>query len=413
MASVEKRYNKAGNLISFRIHVFHGRDEFGKQLPPFIKTVSVPPELNARQIETLIQRETVHFEEECELITAREKEEAANAAEPKCISFEDFAVKVMEIKERTGKEKSTLARYQDMLDSRINPYLGKTPVDEITGDMLDDFYAMLLKPGQNKKTGGGLSRKTVLEHHHVISTIMEHAIRKHLIAFNPCRDATPPVADPPMPNYYQPADLALIRQALENESVKWYTLIHVLMLYGIRRGECAGIKLSAVDLRGKTITICSCVMYDPKNGVYEKPYPKKRKPRQLPITPQMDEILRRYLKWRGEQPEWYGDLWQESGYLFTNEYGGPMNPDNITQYLNRMGDRLQKENPNFPHLNPHAFRHAVASILVANGTDIVTTAAFIGDKPATVSERYAHIIDSAKIRAGDTLSSVIFGDGNK
>ena len=106
------------------------------------------------------------------------------------------------------------------------------------------------------------------------------------------------------------------------------------MLYGIRRGECAGIKLSAVDLRGKTITICSCVMYDPKNGVYEKPYPKKRKPRQLPITPQMDEILRRYLKWRGEQPEWYGDLWQKSGYLFTNEYGGPMNPDNITQYHN-------------------------------------------------------------------------------
>lgn len=283
MASVEKRCNKSGTLISFRIHVFHGRDEFGKQLPPFIKTVRVPPELNARQIETLIQRETVHFEEECELITAREKGEAAKAAEPKCISFEDFAVKVMEIKERTGKEKSTLAQYQ----------------------------------------------------------------------------------------------------------------------------------LSAVDLRGKTITICSCVMYDPKNGVYEKPYPKKRKPRQLPITPQMDEILRCYLKWRGEQPEWYGDLWQESGYLFTNEYGGPMNPDNITQYLNRMGDRLQKENPNFPHLNPHAFRHAVASILVANGTDIVTTAAFIGDKPATVSERYAHIIDSAKIRAGDTLSSVIFGDGNK
>lgn len=302
MASVERRYNKAGNLISIRVHVFHGRDEFGNQLPPFIKTFRIPPGLNARQIETFIQRETVHFEEECELIKAREKEEAAKAAEPKCISFEDFAAKIMEIKERTGIEKSTLARYQDMLDSRINPYLGKVPVDEITGDMLDDFYAMLLKPGQNKKTGGGLSRKTVLEHHHVISTVMEHA---------------------------------------------------------------------------------------------------------------MDEILHRYLKWRYEQPELYGDLWHESGYLFTNEYGGPMNPDTITQHLNRMGDRLQKQNPNFPHLNPHAFRHAVASILVANGTDIVTTAAFIGDKPATVSERYAHIIDSAKIKAGNTLSNVIFGDGER
>ena len=106
MASVEKRYNKAGTLISFRIHVFRGRDEFGKQLPPFIKTVRVPPELNSRQIETLIQRETVHFEEECELITAREKEEAAKAAEPKCISFEDFAVKVMELRSAPARRKA-------------------------------------------------------------------------------------------------------------------------------------------------------------------------------------------------------------------------------------------------------------------------------------------------------------------
>ena len=65
----------------------------------------------------------------------------------------------MEIKERTGKEKSTLARYQDMLDSRINPYLGKTPVDEITGDMLDDFYAMLLKPGRTRKPAADFPAK--------------------------------------------------------------------------------------------------------------------------------------------------------------------------------------------------------------------------------------------------------------
>ena len=90
------------------------------------------------------------------------------------------------------------------------------------------------------------------------------------------------------------------------------------------------------------------------------------------------------------------------------ERGGRMNPSQLGNWLVRFQRRHQ-----LPHLNPHAFRHAVASILVANGTDIVTTAAFIGDKPATVSERYAHIIDSAKIRAGDTLSSVIFGDGNK
>ena len=145
-------------LFLFVIHVFHGRDEFGKQLPPFIKTVRVPPELNARQIETLIQRETVHFEEECELITAHEKEEAAKAAEPKCISFEDFAAKVMEIKERTGKEKSTLARYQDMLDSRINPYLARRPWTK-SRRYAGRFLRMLLKPGRTRKPAADFPAK--------------------------------------------------------------------------------------------------------------------------------------------------------------------------------------------------------------------------------------------------------------
>lgn len=170
----------------------------------------------------------------------------------------------MEIKERTGKEKSTLARYQDMLDSRINPYLGKTPVDEITGDMLDDFYAMLLKPGQNKKTGR--------------RTFPQNGAGTPPCDFHHYGTRHPQASDcvQPLPRCHaacgRPADAELLPARRSNTDPSGfgererqvYTLIHVLMLYGIRRGECAGIKLSAVDLRGKTITICSCVMYDPK-----------------------------------------------------------------------------------------------------------------------------------------------------
>ena len=55
----------------------------------------------------------------------------------------------------------------------------------------------MLQPGQNKKTGGSLSRKTVLEFHRLLSTIFTQAKKLHIISRNPAGDATPP--PPPKP----------------------------------------------------------------------------------------------------------------------------------------------------------------------------------------------------------------------
>lgn len=362
-------------------------------------------------IDTLKERERVLFEMECEEKKTQELMAAERAKDPRAyMTFREYAEKVMEIKTRTGRETSTIAHYRDKLEDRIYPYMGDRLLTEITGDFLDDFYSFLDQPGQNKKTGGKLSSKTILEYHHVISAIMQMAVRKHLIPFNPCEDADLPVAKPPQPNFYQPEQLQVIRKAIEDEPIKWQTIIYTMMYFGLRRGECAGITLSALDLKRKILTIRSCVMYDSRNGVYEKPYPKGRSPRQQPIPDKMVEIFQRYLDWRTELKEILGDLWIESDYLFMGEYGGRINPDVITQHLNRFSLKHQKKDPNFPHLNPHAFRHAVASILVANSHDFVTTANYIGDKPNTVATRYAHVLDEAKTRAGNTMESVIFNE---
>ena len=61
---------------------------------------------------------------------------------------------------------------------------------------------------------------------------------------------------------------------------------------------------------------------------------------------------------------------------------------------------------NFPHINPHTFRHTAASTMIANGVDLVTTATELGYANATTTVNiYAHQIARARaevsgVRAG-------------
>ena len=80
-----------------------------------------------------------------------------------------------------------------------------------------------------------------------------------------------------------------------------------------------------------------------------------------------------------------------------------MKPDSITGWLRDFSKRH-----NLPHINPHAFRHTVASVLLANGTDIVTVAAQLGHASTSTTENfYAHIIEENKAKASECIADVL------
>ena len=97
-----------------------------------------------------------------------------------------------------------------------------------------------------------------------------------------------------------------------------------------------------------------------------------------------------------------GDRWVETGYVFTRETGEPISPDSITQWLNGFA----KKN-GLPHIHPHAFRHTVASNMIADGIDLVTAANELGHAdPTTTAKIYAHQIAAAKAKASKVRSNV-------
>ena len=72
-----------------------------------------------------------------------------------------------------------------------------------------------------------------------------------------------------------------------------------------------------------------------------------------------------------------------------------MHPDSITDWLNKFS-----EENDLPHIHPHAFRHTAASMMIANGVDLVNAAAELGHATAsTTLNLYAHQVARARAEA--------------
>ena len=143
------------------------------------------------------------------------------------------------------------------------------------------------------------------------------------------------------------------------------------------------------------------LFYSTKRGVYEGPT-KTGRSRTLKLAPETVELLKQHKAEQERLRTILDDRWVDSGYVFTQENGGRMNPDSITDWLNKFSKAYD-----LPHIHPHAFRHTAASTMIANGIDLVTTANELGHANATTTANiYAHQIATAKAKASEVRSGV-------
>ncbi len=223
-----------------------------------------------------------------------------------------------------------------------------------------------------------------------------------LIPFNPAAKATLPKMEHKTPNYFQPEDIVAIRDALESEPPKWKMLVHLLMMTGARRGEVLGLKWSAVDFARNQIHICNNVLYSPARGVYEDTPKTASSDRFVTLPPETMKMLRQYRAIQAEERFQLGAYYQDQGFLFAQDNGSPMHPDSVTTWLDRFSKRHD-----LPHINPHAFRHTMASILFFNGVDDISVSKRLGHaQVSTTTDIYGHVIQEADQRNADILADI-------
>ncbi len=456
MATIEKHQNKSG--ITYRITVSCGCDSSGKRIRRRT-TFRPPPGMTPKQAEKAAQRAAADFERSIELGYLLDNSQ----------SFAEYADYALAIKERSGIKIRTLERYQELM-VRINEAIGHIKLTDLRPQHLNAFYNALSKSGVRLSKGHAianidlvawlkerkmsraalarragisavtvsaaangqsvsaatanaiaeamgqkpqevfditfnsqpLSPKTVLEYHRLVHTILELAEKEMLVPYNAAEKATSPRYNRPEPNYFQPETISAILEAAEREPFRWCVLVHLISVTGCRRGELAAIKWEKIDFENRTVCIDRGLVSSKTKGLYEE-YTKTRGRRTLKLPQETIDLLKQLRADQLQRQLACGDRWQHTDYVFTGEFGGPIHPDSITGWLNDFSKRH-----GLPHVNPHAFRHSVASILLANGTDLLTTARHLGHAdPSTTGDIYGHLIEEAKVKASDCIADVV------
>lgn len=410
MANVEPLKNKDGEITSYRIRVYKGRDLNGKKLKPYEMTWKIPPKATEKQIEKKLNEVVVLFENEC-----KEGTVISNKKQ----TFREYAEYVMKLKKKEKKKHRTLKRYGELLE-RINPAIGHIKMCELNPQILNKFYEQLAQNGMNLKTGGYLSDKTILEHHRVISTIYEKYKKENNLPYNIAENATPPVYKKKEANFLEIETIETIRKYLRNEPLKWQVALELLIFTGGRRGEIAGLKINKINISECTVDISEALLYASDIGVYTDDTKTESSDRLLSIPESIMILVEMLIKELKEKPQLLGDKWTDSGYLLTQENGKPMHPDSITDYCKKFRKKynevIKKENPNLtkeelekiliPNMNPHAFRHSHASILIFNGTDLESLRKRLGHASSVVTQTvYSHLLKNADKKTCDTFAS--------
>ncbi|MBQ6464864.1 MAG: tyrosine-type recombinase/integrase [Oscillospiraceae bacterium] len=454
MASIVKRGD------SYRIVVSCGRDQTGQQIR-HTKTWTPDKGMTKKQVEKELHRVADDFE--------RSIEQGFIADDRQ--TFAEYSQYVLGLKKRAGCKQKTLESYEYLLQ-RIIPGIGYLKLQDIRPAHLNKLYEQLeqegirndrgkastkddtipallkslklshakaaeragisaatvdtLCKGQNvsllsaqkfcdafdldiKKTfnieidTSPLSAKSRLEYHRLIHTILQQAEKEMLVPYNAADKVTPPTIERKDPNYFQPDQISDILDVMESESIKWKTIVNLLVVTGCRRGEIASLKWSNVDFDHNKIKIDSTLLYSSGTGIFENAT-KTRDVRFLKLPKETMNLLRDYRQYWVELKFKNGDQWKGDDYVFVQDDGSVIFPDSITAYLNSLNVKY----PQLPHINPHAFRHSVASVLIGAQVDPVTVSKRLGhSRVSTTIDLYSHLIAEADADASETIADTL------
>lgn len=193
----------------------------------------------------------------------------------KSITFEEFFYIWDEKYASKELAPKTYSRYIGILKSRILQYLGSFPLDKIKPTDLMNFYDMLENDTQIKRIAKNngqrtlkpLSPKRILEHHRIMSAMLQNAVYWQLLSANPARRVKPPKTKKAKMEFL----IKILKQKVLIELFQYQIILQKLFL-NIKNGMMN--KKTSVEINGLTLInyLCKimgslCIQIQLENGL--------------------------------------------------------------------------------------------------------------------------------------------------
>jgi len=346
--------------------------------------------MTPRQIEKELQRQAVLFEE-------NSKKGQITAS----VKFETFAEQWFNEYAVLNLRSTSLER-QKLFKKRVYAAIGHYRLDRINARLIQQFINSLAENGVNQRTGGGLSRKTMVHYLSFISCVLDYAVKMDMLSDNPCRRVTVPKGETKEKQVYTIDETEKFLELLQSAPLK-YRVFFVLDIYtGLRRSEMLGLEWNSdIDFDAGIIRVQRTSNYTAERGTYTDTTKTKRSQRVIKIPSEIIELLREFKSEQETERERLGNKWVETDRLFVKWNGAPMNNQTPYGWLKEFCAEHD-----FPFRGIHVYRHQFASLLIGAGIDPVTVSAVMGHiNPNVTLGIYSHEFQEHQAKACDAVAN--------
>lgn len=272
----------------------------------------------------------------------------------------------------TQLEAATLSWYRSAVERHIIPTLGGVKLARLTPSMVEGFFSQKATSGR-LDGAGGLGAASVRRLQVTLHKALDAAVRKGMLARNPCDLADKPNLPPGdvTLSVWTPEEIA--RFVAGTTTDRLAAIWRLAAMTGLRRSEVYGLQWPDVDLDGGRLSVPRAVVI--VDGMPHVKPPKTAKSRRTVELDSMTVVgLREWRRRQLEERLRAGEAWRAGEWIATNEIGEPIRPDYLGRRFSEVSAGL-----GLRHIPMKQLRHSHATALLSAGVS-----------PKVIQERLGH-----------------------
>ncbi len=337
---------------------------------------------------------------EKELATLLTKLEDGSYVKPTKITLGEFLDQWLRDYASTNVRPRTVEDYTSKIRRHLIPCLGRIPLTDLKPAHLQSFYRDRLECGRLRGEGG-LSARTVLHLHRILSEALEHAVKWGIIGRNVAK-----AVDPPRPKRKEMLTLDtedIHRLFNASKDTMYYPIFYLAIHTGLRRSELLGLRWRDVDLNMSTLSVVQ-VMLKLAGGIVHFQEPKTPKSRrQVSLAPSVALMLREHKENQQVDSMLVGIPLTPDTLVFTHQDGSPVLPDAVSHAFVKVARRIGLEGIRF-----HDLRHTHATLLLKDGIHPKVVQERLGHSNISMTlDTYSHVTPDMQEKAALALEQVL------
>ena len=362
---------------TFRFTVSSGFDGKGKQIRHTM-TYKVPAGTAPSKVEKMVMEAYTDFSRKCKY--SQGLDENMRFKELVEIYLREYAKN--ELKEVTSYN------YRRDLEIHMLPVFGNKKIKDITTPVLTAFF-----------TGMDKSSETTRKLKTVMSSVFTYGVNQGYIKSNPCYGALYK-KDPSKAKMVKFLDKGQCQKLMSatSEYSTFNTIIQLLLLTGMRIGECLALRWSDISFDDNIIFVNNTLSYADDKWFLSIPKTETSM-RTIKLSTYSKELLLRHKREQDKLKETVGDAWVHPDIVFTSAIGNYY----CRSFTNKQLKKILVDN-DLPALSVHALRHSNASLMINNGFDVKAISEHLGHcNTAITSDIYTHIFKEYKAKMAESI----------